>query len=57
MARLSDFQPVADARIQLDPKLISHNAFDSGTAVDWETTEIGIPLGGTLGGTDGTHSQ
>jgi hypothetical protein len=53
MARLSDFQPaVADARIQLDPKLISHNTFDSGNSVDWEKTEIGIPKGGTLGGHD-----
>jgi hypothetical protein len=52
MARLSDFQPVADARIAIDPKLISHNAFDAGNSVDWEKTEIGIPLGGTLGGAD-----
>ena len=54
MARLSDFQPaVPDARIQLDPKLISHNSFDAGNSVDWEKTTIGEPKGGTLGGADG----
>ncbi|HEY4777343.1 MAG TPA: hypothetical protein VIH56_06755 [Candidatus Acidoferrales bacterium] len=52
MARLSDFQPVADARIALDPKLISHNTFDAGNSVDWEKAEIGTPKGGTLGGHD-----
>jgi hypothetical protein len=49
MARYSDFRQVAGGRIALDPKLMSHNAFDSGNSVDWEQTKIVRPRGGELG--------
>jgi hypothetical protein len=51
MARLSDFQKPVGAFV-VDPLLMSRNTFDAGNSVDWETTEIGTPKGGTLGGHD-----